>query len=571
MRLLQLISTKHHILPPTLELLGVQPSKYPFGGGGYSDVFEGTWNGTAVCVKRLRIYLRAERNALEAEKAKVLQAFLKEAIIWKQLRHKNILPFTGVSITCFPNQMSLISPYMRNGDIMCYLAKHPDDQAPTYPQRLQWLLGAARGMLYIHSMHLYHGDIKGANILIDDCEEARLADLGISSIAVSTSETLGWATATGGGFKGSLRWMAPEVILDSGPSKTTARDIYAFGSTILEVITGQPPWSNVREDAKVILNISQGKRPDRPNDFGNDIWSIIESCWDQDPMTRPSAKTVLERCRLSLSAISKTLGSASTLNDSNLLDSRLLPPLPLPNPEMSPTNANSGVMQAFQISSEKPHLETQERSSAQDEMQFLRIGRDHQPQFYNQFIPQFQFQPDVDHNVHPVPDFHREPGRISPSKPIGKFRPLRRSRSQPHLESERIASLDQNTTIVPFNPPLSRPNLAPRAVPSSSRWAGQHARLGPLDERLQSEFPSPVIPRQYFRRHLPPPPPFIQQPSPLSAQPAMTVLPSPSKSFFKRIFGGIMGNKGDRTPKPTPATPPPPPPPEKRRSRTKSF
>jgi serine/threonine protein kinase len=73
-----------------------------------------------------------------------------------------------------------------------------------------------------------------ANILLDYNGQARLADLGISSVAASASETLGWETATTN-VKGSLRWMAPEVILDSEPSRTTARDIYAFGSTILEV------------------------------------------------------------------------------------------------------------------------------------------------------------------------------------------------------------------------------------------------------------------------------------------------------------------------------------------------
>ncbi|KAH8804049.1 kinase-like domain-containing protein, partial [Flagelloscypha sp. PMI_526] len=191
--------------------------------------------------------------------------------------------------------MSLISPYMKNGDIMNYLAKIPQEDSPTYAKRLGWLLGAARGIQYIHSMNIYHGDIKGANILIDGNDEARLADLGISSIAWSASETLGWETATAGGFKGSLRWMSPEVILDSEPARTTARDVYAFGSTILEVVTGHSPWSNVREDTKVILNLSQGKHPDRPDGFGDDIWSIIESCWALNPLERPPAATVFER------------------------------------------------------------------------------------------------------------------------------------------------------------------------------------------------------------------------------------------------------------------------------------
>ncbi|KAH8797398.1 kinase-like domain-containing protein [Flagelloscypha sp. PMI_526] len=315
MRLLQKISAEHHILPPSLELQDIEPSKHPFGGGGYSDVFERTWNGTTVCVKRLRIYFRPEKNALEAEKAKVAKAFLKEALIWKQLKHSNILPFVGVSSTCFPNQISLVSPYMKNGDIMCYISKHSLDQAPTYDQRLRWLLGTARAIQYIHSMNLYHGDIKGANILIDEHTEARLADLGISSVVVSASETLGWGTSTAGNVKGSLRWMSPEVIMNSESSRTTARDIYAFGSTILEVVTGQYPWFNIREDAMVILNLSQGKHPDRPDGFGNDVWSIIESCWTRDPIERPSAKAVLERCRLSLSMIGRTFRPSSSLDD----------------------------------------------------------------------------------------------------------------------------------------------------------------------------------------------------------------------------------------------------------------
>ncbi|KAH8833416.1 kinase-like domain-containing protein, partial [Flagelloscypha sp. PMI_526] len=263
------------------------------------DVYKASWHGTSICVKRLRIYLDPESGSAGARKD-------KEALIWKQLRHPNILPFLGISSTCFPHQMSLISPYMANGDIMSYLETVSGTNAPTYTQRLGWLLGVARGMQYIHSMSLYHGDIKGANILIDDNDVARLADLGISSVAWSATETLGWETSTAGGFKGSLRWMSPEVVMNSSPARTTARDVYAFGSTILEVVSGCSPWSDVREDTKVILNLSQGKHPDRPDGFGNDVWSIVESCWALKPLERPSAAAIFERCRISLSVLRRT-------------------------------------------------------------------------------------------------------------------------------------------------------------------------------------------------------------------------------------------------------------------------
>ncbi|KAH8800564.1 kinase-like domain-containing protein [Flagelloscypha sp. PMI_526] len=298
MRLTQKIAFKYSVLPPSFELEDAQTSSHPFRGGGYSNVSEGRDSSLhqdrpkKICVKRLRIYSHpGKSDTLEAKKSNVLQVFLKEALIWKQLSHPNILPFLGVSIFCFPHQMSLISPFTENGDVMSYLARRSQDQQPTYAHRIRWRVGIAKG--------LCHGDIKGANILINDREEPCLGDLGISSIAASTSETLGWGSATSGGFKGALRWLSPEIIMCPASLKTTKRERYAFGSTILEILTGRLPWSNIREDTLVILSLSQAKHPDRPEGIGNDVWNIIEACWTQEPTQRPTASMVFERCNLS--------------------------------------------------------------------------------------------------------------------------------------------------------------------------------------------------------------------------------------------------------------------------------
>jgi len=79
------------------------------------------------------------------------------------------------------------------------------------------------------------------NILIDSGRRARLADFGLTAIL---DKTTAMTTLTGGEFKGTSRWMAPELILPEEfgfidklekklPSKET--DIYAIGMTILEV------------------------------------------------------------------------------------------------------------------------------------------------------------------------------------------------------------------------------------------------------------------------------------------------------------------------------------------------
>ncbi len=50
----------------------------------------------------------------------------RESIVWKQLRHNNILPFIGVDNVTIPGIYCLISPWMDNSTVLHYLENHPD-------------------------------------------------------------------------------------------------------------------------------------------------------------------------------------------------------------------------------------------------------------------------------------------------------------------------------------------------------------------------------------------------------------------------------------------------------------
>jgi serine/threonine protein kinase len=93
---------------------------------------------------------------------------------------------------------------------------------------------------------IVHGDLKGvrsllfyvfslmfvpqANVLINDMGHACLADFGLSRIL----EELSGSASTTSNLAGSIRWMAPELIIDSH-RPTALSDMYAFGSLMLEV------------------------------------------------------------------------------------------------------------------------------------------------------------------------------------------------------------------------------------------------------------------------------------------------------------------------------------------------
>jgi len=49
------------------------------------------------------------------------QSFLKEAIIWKRLRHPNVVPFIGVT----RDPLQFVSEYMPNGTLTRYVKNHP--------------------------------------------------------------------------------------------------------------------------------------------------------------------------------------------------------------------------------------------------------------------------------------------------------------------------------------------------------------------------------------------------------------------------------------------------------------
>lgn len=138
------------------------------------------------------------------------------------------------------------------------------------------------------------------NVLLDGDYTARLADFGYASLVGDIPEALVYlqrSTAR----PGALRWIAPEQIDpdESLDCRTTKSDIYSFGCIalqgsslathdglvliliFLQVLSGKQPWSEVREDAAVVLRLAKGQKPGRPKSREMDDlhWELIQDCW----------------------------------------------------------------------------------------------------------------------------------------------------------------------------------------------------------------------------------------------------------------------------------------------------
>lgn len=85
-------------------------------------------------------------------------------------------------------------------------------------------------------------------------------------------------------------------------TESKAADVFAFGMFALEVFTGKIPFGELKNEA-VVYRVSRGVRPEMPRNaqavgLTDDVWTLLESCWQQDPQKRPSMEEVVRRWRV---------------------------------------------------------------------------------------------------------------------------------------------------------------------------------------------------------------------------------------------------------------------------------
>ena len=84
----------------------------------------------------------------------------------------------------------------------------------------------------------------------------------------------------------SVRWAAPELF--SGSKASFKTDVFAFAITICEIFNqGKPPYWELK-NAEVVKFVGAGNRMTLSKNIPKGMQDLIQQCWDQDPVKRPT-------------------------------------------------------------------------------------------------------------------------------------------------------------------------------------------------------------------------------------------------------------------------------------------
>ncbi|KAF1993175.1 kinase-like protein [Amniculicola lignicola CBS 123094] len=156
--------------------------------------------------------------------------------------------------------------YVENGNLREHLRKVG---LPSSMLLLRWARQAAQALVFCHASAVLHGDINCSNIFLDKKLNLRLGDFAGSSIDNSPA---------------SICYSTTHQLPTSDSSSdsedvfiTKETEIFAFGSTLYEMVTGRPPYDD-KPDSEVELLFRSRKFPQVHN--ATILGSVIRKCWN---------------------------------------------------------------------------------------------------------------------------------------------------------------------------------------------------------------------------------------------------------------------------------------------------
>ncbi|KAL7669452.1 hypothetical protein ACOME3_010107 [Neoechinorhynchus agilis] len=293
------------------------------GRGAFKTVYKGldSKDGIAVAWCELQdVYNKSERSR-----------FREEIRVLKELHHQNIVRFFDYWLykTSTRRIIVLVTELMTSGSLKTYSKNFKNELNPKKVRIIRnWCRQILQGLSYMHTRDppIIHRDLKCDNIFITGTTgTVKIGDLGLAIFKTNTFAK---------SMRGTVEFMAPEMFKEMYDEMV---DVYSFGLCVVELATGEYPYTECKFPSAVMRKVMNGIKPNCFFKIRNDsMREMINCCIRRRKSERLSAERLLKHSFfLETDGVSVSVTSPQGAASIGCLGSSLASTL------MSPQNAES--------------------------------------------------------------------------------------------------------------------------------------------------------------------------------------------------------------------------------------
>nr|XP_043069197.1 platelet-derived growth factor receptor alpha-like [Drosophila bipectinata] len=303
------------------------------GEGAFGVVLKGEAKGIRKDEVSTNVAVKMARRSADSE---VMQALMAELNIMIRLgQHLNVVNLLGaITNNVEKHELMVIVEYCRFGNIHNVLLKNrshfvnqinpmtdkidtsslisldtdtdPHDEATLYnpiwgsnyetdstkpitlttSNLVSWAFQVARGMEYLSSKQVLHGDLAARNILLCDKNVVKICDFGLARSLYQNY----YKKENG---KMPIKWLALESLTDHVFS--TYSDVWSFGIVLWEMFSlAKVPYPGI-DPSQLLNKLNDGYRMEKPPYANQEIYEIMLECWRKIPKSRPLFDELVQR------------------------------------------------------------------------------------------------------------------------------------------------------------------------------------------------------------------------------------------------------------------------------------
>ena len=206
-------------------------------------------------------------------------------LLCSELNHENIVKYIGTASK--DGEVVIFTEWVSGGSLKDILGKFRsmgEHLVRTYAKQI------LAGLAHLHDHRIAHRDIKPGNVLVSSTGVVKLADFGASE-QLHASDRAGTFTITGTPY-----YMSPELIRGEAGGNLLVADVWAVGCTLIELLTGSPPWRSLgfKSAEQLLIHIAGCHTPPAyPEGISPLLREFLDLCFERCVERRQTVRQLL--------------------------------------------------------------------------------------------------------------------------------------------------------------------------------------------------------------------------------------------------------------------------------------